>query len=74
MWAMDETSRGKLSDTMGDSLNDVIRIADEGGYERDSFVQAVAEMFKMMTEISTFNNFKVSDGVCCKDCEWGDTE
>lgn len=43
---MDETSRDKLSGAMCDFLSDVIHIADEGNYERDSFVKASAEMFK----------------------------
>ncbi len=68
---MDETSRNKFSGAMCDFLSDVIRIADEGNYERDSFIKASAEMFKIMTEISTFENFKVEDRqVRCKDCEY----
>lgn len=68
---MDETSRDKLSGAMCDFLSNVIHIADEGNYERDSFVKASAEMFKMITEISTFENFKVKDRqVRCKDCEY----
>lgn len=68
---MDETSRDKLSGAMCAFLSDAIRIADEGNYERDSFVKASAEMFKMITEISTFENFKIKDRqVRCKDCEY----
>lgn len=68
---MDKTSRDKLSGAICEFLSDVIHIADEGNYERDSFVKASAEMFKMMTEISTFENFKVEDRqVRCKDCEY----
>lgn len=68
---MDETSRDKLSGAMCAFLSDAIRIADEGNYERDSFVKASAEMFKMITEISTFENFKIKDRqVLCKDCEY----
>lgn len=39
---MDETSRDKLSGAMCNFLSDVIHIADEGNYERDSFVKASA--------------------------------
>lgn len=68
---MDETNRDKLSGAMCAFLSDAIRIADEGNYERDSFVKASAEMFKMITEISTFENFKIKDRqVRCKDCEY----
>lgn len=68
---MDETSRDKLSGAMCDFLSDVIRIADEGNYDRDSFVKASAEMFMTLTKISTFEKFKVEDRqVRCKDCEY----
>ena len=68
---MDETSRDKLSGAMCDFLSDVIRIADDGNYDRDSFVKASAEMFMVLTEISTFEKFKVEDRqVRCKDCEY----
>lgn len=68
---MDETTKDKLSGAMCDFLSNVIHIADEDNYERDSFVKASAEMFKMMTEISTFEHFKVKDRqVRCKDCEY----
>ena len=36
---MDETSRDKLRGAMCDLLSNVIHIADEGNYERDSFVK-----------------------------------
>lgn len=71
---MDEISRDKLSGAICDFLNAVIHIADEGNYERDDFVKASADMFKMMTDISTFKNFKTEDSlpkvVRCKDCEY----
>lgn len=37
---MDKTSRDKLSGAVCDFLSDVIRIADEGNYDRDRFVKA----------------------------------
>ena len=47
---------------MCEFLNDIIRIADEGNYDRDSFVVSVANVFVNMADISTFKNFKVDGG------------
>ena len=59
---MDERTREKVSEVMRDFLNAIICIADEGGYDRNSFVTAIADMFAMMVEISTFENFKTAGG------------
>lgn len=55
---MDERTREKVSEAMCDFLNAIICIADEGNYDRDSFVKAIPDMFATMVEISTFENFK----------------
>lgn len=59
---MDERTREKVSEAMCNFLNAIIRIADEGDYDRNSFVKAVVDMFAMMAEISTFENFKTAGG------------
>lgn len=59
---MDDQTREKVSDVMRRFLNDLIRIADEGDYDRDSFVAANAHMFVTMVDISTFENFKIDGG------------
>lgn len=59
---MDERTREKVSEVMCDFLNAIIRIADEGDYDRDSFVTAIAHMFATMVDISTFENFKIDGG------------
>lgn len=59
---MDDQTREKVSDVMCGFLNDLIRIADEGNYDRDSFVVTIAHMFKKMADISTFGNFKIDGG------------
>lgn len=55
---MDEKTRDKLSEASDKFLNDLIHIADEENYDRDSFVKASAAMFKTMATISTFRAFK----------------
>ncbi len=59
---MDERTREKVSEVMGDFLNAIICIADDGNYDRDSFVTAIAGMFATMVKISTFENFKTAGG------------
>lgn len=59
---MDERTREKVREAMCDFVNAIIRIADDGDYDRDSFVTAIANMFAMMVEISTFENFKTAEG------------
>lgn len=59
---MDERTREKVSKAMSDFLKDIICVADEGNYDRDSFVKAIADMFTMMAEISTFGEFNVGGG------------
>lgn len=59
---MDDRTREKVSDVMVGFLTDLIRLADEGNYDRDSFVTAVAHMFATMVNISTFENFKIDGG------------
>lgn len=59
---MDERTREKVHEAMCDFVNAIIRIADDGDYDRDSFVTEIANMFAMMAEISTFENFKTAEG------------
>lgn len=59
---MDELTREKVNEVMCDFLNAIICIADEGDYDRDSFVTEIADVFAMMVEISTFENFKTAGG------------
>lgn len=59
---MDELTREKVSEVMCDFLNAIICIADEGDYDRDSFVTAIADMFAALVKISTFENFKTAGG------------
>lgn len=61
MIPMDDKTKNKLSEAIVKFLNDLIRIADEENYDRDSFVQASADMFMTMATISTFGSFKRSD-------------
>ena len=63
---MDKLTIEKVREVMCDFVNAIICIADEGDYDRDSFVTAIANMFAMMVEISTFENFKTS-GVVRRD-------
>ena len=51
----------KLSGAICDFLRDLVRIADEENYDRDSFVRASADMFLKMAEISTFERFGKED-------------
>lgn len=55
---MDDKTRDKLSEASVKFLNDLIHIADEENYDRDSFVKASADMFQTMATISTFRAFK----------------
>lgn len=55
---MDDKTRDKLSEAIVKFLNDLIHIADEENYDRDSFVKASADMFQTMATISTFRAFK----------------
>lgn len=55
---MDDKTRDKLSEAIVKFLNDLIHIADEENYDRDSFVKASADMFQTMAAISTFRDFK----------------
>lgn len=59
--SMDEKTRDKLSEAIVAFLNDLIRIADEENYDRDSFVNASADMFMAMATISTFRDFKTTE-------------
>ena len=59
---MDNQTIEKVSNVMCEFLNDIIRIADEGNYDRDSFVASVANVFVNMADVSTFKNFKVDGG------------
>lgn len=59
---MDERTRDKLATAIKVFLRDLIRIADEENYERDSLVRAGAEMFYTMAQISTFESFDLEGG------------
>jgi hypothetical protein len=56
---MNEQAKEKLSKAIGEFLKNLLRIADEENYDRDSFVQASADMFATMTEISTFREYQL---------------
>lgn len=61
---MDETSRDKLSGAMCDLLSNVIHIADEGNYERDSFVKASADAWwHALHLISRYRKSREKQGV-----------
>lgn len=55
---MDDKTGDKLSEASVKFLNDLIHIADEENYDRDSFVKASADIFQTMATISTFRAFK----------------
>lgn len=55
---MDDKTRDKLSEAVVKFLNDLLHIADEENYDRDSFVKASADIFQTMATISTFRAFK----------------
>ena len=59
---MDERTKEKLNGAIQSFLHDLLRIADEENYDRDSFVKGSADMFALMAEISTFKYFKLEDG------------
>lgn len=59
---MDERTKEKLSVAVHNFIQNLIRIADEENYDRDSFVKASAEMFAMMAEVCTFEEFGNEDG------------
>ena len=59
---MDEQTKQKLSEAFKPFLHDLIRIADEENYDRDSFVKASADMFATMAEICTFREYRVEEG------------
>lgn len=58
---MDDLTIKKVNDVMCRTLNDLIRIADEGNYDRDSFMESVADMFGTMVSVSTFENYKLTE-------------
>ena len=59
---MDARTRDKLNKAIQSFLHDLLRIADEENYDRDSFVRASADLFATMAEISTFEHFQLEDG------------
>ena len=59
---MDKLTSEKVSEVMCDFLKAIICIADEGDYDRDSFVKATADMFATLVKIGTFENFKTAGG------------
>ena len=59
---MDERTKGKLIRAIQSFLHDLLRIADEENYDRDSFVKASADLFETMAEVSTFEHFQLGDG------------
>lgn len=59
---MDEQTTQKLSEAIKSFLHDLIRIADEENYDRDSFIKASADMFATMAEISTFREYRLEEG------------
>lgn len=58
---MDDKTRDKLIEAIVKFLNDLIHIADEENLDRDSFVNASADIFQTMAITSTFRNFKTKD-------------
>ena len=54
---MDKKTRDKINLAVCDFVNKVIRIADEDNYDRDSLMEATADMLGAMVGISTFKNF-----------------
>lgn len=54
---MDERTQMKLTAATVDYINRLVRIADEGNYDRDSFIKAAVDMLDVMAEISTFEHF-----------------
>ena len=58
---MDERTKEKLSKAVGEFLKNLLRIADEENYDRDSFVQASADMFSMMAAVSTFRDYQLEE-------------
>lgn len=54
---MDEKTAQKLTDAIVGFLNNLVRIADEENYDRDSFVTAAADIFNTMAAVSTFKHY-----------------
>ena len=59
--AMDEKTRDKLAKAIQSFLHDLLRIADEENYDRDSFVRASADLFDTMATVSTFEHFQLEE-------------
>lgn len=53
---MDERSTECVSSAIISFLDSLVAIADEGNYDRDSFIKASVDMLQFMLEVCTFNN------------------
>lgn len=42
----------------GKIIPEIVRIADTFGYDRDSLIKYVADLFSVMAEVATFENWK----------------
>lgn len=43
-------------------ISTLCSVADENNYDRDSFIQAFAKMFEIMSEITTFKKMSDNNG------------
>lgn len=58
---MDERTTAKLVSSVADFLRKILCIADDGNYDRDSFVKATADMLATMAEVSTFLEYQLEE-------------
>lgn len=59
---MDNRIGEKLNGAICNFIRELIQIADEENYDRDSFVRAIADLFSGIAEISTFQEFQIKRG------------
>lgn len=53
---MDERSTERVATAITSFLGSLVAIADEGNYDRDSFIKASMDMLQFMIEVCTFKN------------------
>lgn len=58
---MDVKTTEKLNDATVGFVKTVMRIADEGGYDRDNFLRAVAGMIAALADVATLKDFRFED-------------
>lgn len=56
---MDKRTKSKISNAVCDFIKEIVLIADEENYDRDSLIKEAVDMLGVMVEISTFKHFDV---------------